>query len=92
MGHHQNHQINQAPAVSLDSADYLTNKKTLKEYQKIQVDHLHHPSWLGRLAQRPGARRLARDLVRLIMLLLALGVGAALVYFLEQDASLALGE
>jgi len=91
MNQYHDHQINQAPAVSLHSADYLTNKKTLKEYQKIQVEHLHQPSWLGRLAQQPGMRRLARDFVRLVMLLIALGVGLALLYFLEQDASLALG-
>lgn len=92
MGQYQDHQVNQAPAVSLDSADYLTNKKILKEYDKIQVEHLHQPTWIGRLARQPKTRRLARDLMRLILLLVAIGVALALLFFLKHDASLALGE
>jgi len=88
----QDGQINHAPAVSLDSADYLTNRKTIKEYQTIQVQHLHQPSLLERLAQRPAVRRFARNVLRLIMILIAIGVGAALLYYLELDASLATGE
>lgn len=92
MSYSQDQQINQAPAVSLDSADYLTDKKTIKEYEKIQVQHLNQPSWLARLAQRPAVRRAARDLVRLTMVLIAIGIAAALLHYLELDASLATGD
>lgn len=92
MSQNQDRQINQSPAVSLDSADYLTNKKVLKEYDQIQSEHLCPPSLLGRFASRPGVRRFARDLVRIFMILIAVGITAALIYFLEQDASLATGE
>lgn len=86
--HHQN---NYAPAVPLDSADYLTNKKTISEYEQIQHEHLHRPSIITRFANRPAVRRLARDSVRLIMLMIALCIAGALLYYLEHDASLATG-
>ena len=88
MGHHD--QVNQAPAVSLDSADYLTNKKIIKEYEQIQVEHLHHPGLIERLARQPKVRRIARDLFRGILLLIALGVAISLLYFLKHDASMAI--
>ena len=92
MSNPQQNQINEAPAVSLDSADYLTDRKTLKQYEKIQLDHLNQPSWLGRMVGRPAVRRFLRDVIRLIMLLIALAVAAFLIYYLEQDASMAFGD
>ena len=92
MGQSQDHLVNQAPAVPLDSADYLTDRKTIREYETIQYEHLNRPSWLGRFAARPGTRRVAREILRFIMFLVALCVAAALIYYLEHDASRALGD
>jgi hypothetical protein len=92
MGQYQDRQSNHAPAVALDSADYLTNKKIIREYEQIQVEHLHQTSWLGRLARRPGVRRFTRNLLRLVTVLIALSVAIALLYYLEQDARMATGE
>lgn len=92
MGYSNDQQVNHAPAVSLHSADYLTDQKIINEYEHIKVEHLHDASLIERLSRRPTVRRIARGVVRLIMLLIALSIGAALIYYLESDASRALGE
>ena len=92
MSYSQDRQSNQAPATSLDSAEYLTNRQMINEYELIQMEHLHHPSWLERLSDRSSVRRVARETSRFMMLLIAFCIAGAVLYYLQHDATLAIGE
>lgn len=89
MSNSHDQSVNHAPAVSLNSADYLTDRKIIKEYEQIQVEHLHRVSWIERVSQRPAVRRIARDGLRVFMFLMALLIAGAVLFYLEYDASMA---